>query len=360
MSKLLISYINKLAEATITCSSEHPSFPCENVVHRWYKKTWRSKYGAGSDWGLFRITTANQNIYFNEGAGNLTATLTPGDYDITSLLVEIKTQMDAAGATYTPTFDETTMKWSIAITAGTFKLLLSNQTDAAWDVLGYTGAVDTALAASHTADEIRIHTSEFLYIDLGATETLRVNVLKNHNLQSTAIITVRYYSDAFVTLVDSEVLTWHASQIGARTAQSYRYIAYEISDPSNPDGFIEIGLAWGGDSVVPHYGFNPEHTRDPEDPSTESESDDGQLSTIQRTRYDNWTYSFDAVKPTDVPAMDAIFEEIGKTRPCILVEAPPTLGDIGEDFKYARFTGWSWTHITGEYYSFEVEVKGER
>jgi hypothetical protein len=361
MSKLLISYESLWAAGTVTASTEHPSFPATNTQHRWYKKPWRSNYGSGSNWGLFRITTANQEIYFNEGAGDLNATLTSGDYDSATLCTEIKTRMDAAGATYTVTYSDVTNKFTIAITAGTFKLLLTSTADAAWETLGWTSGVDTALAASHTSEELRIHTSELLYCNAGATSSIRFIDLKGHNLQATAIVTVRYYSDAFVTLVDSEVMTWHSGQIAIRTAQSYHYFAIEVSDPDNPDGYVEVGLVWAGDADVLRYGFTMDRSMLPEDPSIVTSSDDGQESTIQLTKFKGWTYTFDAIEPnTDRPLLLAIFEEIGKTRPCFIVEAPPDSGDVGEDAEYVTLPEWEWAHIAGLYWSLALGVRTQR
>lgn len=359
MSKLLISYVNDWAAGTVTASSEHPSFPAINTQHRWFKKTWRSKYGVGSAWGLFRITSANCKIYFNEGGANLTATLTTGDYDATTLLAEIKARMDAAGATYTPAFSDVTMKFSVAITAGTFKFLLSNQTNAAWDTLGFTGIVDTALALSHTADKIRIHTEELVYCNFGSVKTIKDVILKNHNLQSTAVIQARYYSDAFVTLVDTETLTWHAGQIGIRTEKVYQYAAFYVSDPTNPDGYVEVGLAWFGGEFIPHYGYNGEREGTPQDPSIVTSSEDGQESTIQMSHFKEWNYAFDAVTAADRATWVTIFALIGSTRPCFIVEAP-SAADIGLTAQYIRLMEWKETHLVGTFWTLELSVRSER
>jgi hypothetical protein len=361
MSKLLISYINSWAAGTVTASTEHPSFPATNSQHRWYKKPWRSRYGTDSGWGLFRIVAGTSKLYFDEGGAELTATITAGDYNADTLCAEIKTQMEAAGAlTFTVTYDDATNFFTIA-GSGNFSLHLSSTTNAIWASIGWTSGVDTASAATHTAEEIRIHTSELLYCDAGATADLRFIAIKGHNLQSTATVTVRYYSDAFVTLVDSEALTWHAGQIAARTAQSYRYFSVEASDPDNPDGFIEIGLVWAGSASVLHYGFAMERSMIPEDPSIVSSSDDGQESTIQMTKYKGWTYTFEAVEPnTDKPLLLAIFEEIGKTRPCFISEAPPASGDIGATAEYVTLPEWEWSHIAGLYWALTLGVRTQR
>jgi hypothetical protein len=361
MSKLLISYINDWAAGTVTASSEHPSFPAINSQHRWHKKPWRSRYGVGSGWGLFRIIAGTSKLYFDEGGAELTATITAGDYNADTLCAEIKTQMEAAGAlTYTVTHDDTSKLFAIA-GSGNFSLHLSTTTNAIWGSIGWISGVDTASAAAHTAEELRIHTSEFLYCAAGKTSDIRLVTIKGHNLQATATITVRYYSDAFVTLVDSEALTWHAGQIAARTAKSYAYYSIEISDPSNADGFVEIGLAWIGSASVLHYGFTMDRSMLPEDPSIVTSSDDGQESTIQLTKYKGWTYTFEAVEPnTDKPLLLAIFEEIGKTRPCFISEAPPTSGDIGTVAEYVTFPEWEWSHIAGLYWALTLGVRTQR
>lgn len=54
------------------------------------------------------FNSSNNIIYFNEGGGTLTATLTQGCYDEAKLCTEIKTQMEVAGAlTYTVVVENT-------------------------------------------------------------------------------------------------------------------------------------------------------------------------------------------------------------------------------------------------------------
>lgn len=359
MSNILISYVNDWDTGTVTSSTSHPSFPAINTQQRWFKKTWRTKYGAGSSWGLFRVTASNCKIYFNEGAGNLTATLTVGDYDTTTICTEIKTRMDIAGATYTATYSDTTNKCTIAKTTGTFKLLLSNQVNAAFSMLGWTAIIDTALAASHTAPLIRINTEAFLYCNLGSAKTIKFLALKNHNLQSTATIEVCYYSDAFVTLVATDTMTWHADTIAMRTSRSYQYIAFRFVDIDNPNLYIEIGRAWVGTEFIPHYGFTNERTYTPQDLSIVSSSDDGQESTIQLTHFAEWNYTFDAMTAADRLIFADIFLKVGKTLPCFIAEYPPII-DVGLEAKYVKIIENEEPHLIGGYWGLAWTVRTER
>jgi hypothetical protein len=339
-----LSYINLLDAATLTPSSEHLSFPASNVQHRWFVKPWRSKYGAGSDWGRFIVSAANQVLSFNEGGGVLTATLVTGTYDTATLCAQIKTQMEAAGAlTYTVTYSDTTNLFTIA-GSGAFVLTLSVTANSAFPMLGWTAVINTASLASHTAPAIRIHTSESLAFDLGAAHNLYWIAIKNHNLQAGATIQVLFYSDAWVTLAETETLTWKAGLIVGTLNQYYRYVAIRIVDVDNPDLYIEIGRPWLGVLVRPRWGFTAERTLVPNDPSVIAESENGQASSIQRTKYDAWDYNFDGIDPDDKVDLDAIHAEVGSSKALFICE-DPDLADMTPVTKYVTISSWEWEHV---------------
>lgn len=295
-------------------------------------------------------------------AQRFTATLTTGDYDAATLAVEIGTQMDAAGTlTYTVTYSESTYKFTFAAT-GYHVLFTSISTSCDWRIFGFAYvAYDQRIATSRTSALPTIHTEEFLFCDAGATSTLRFLAIKNHNLQSSAKISIRYYSDAFLTEVDHEDLTWSAGQIAVRISESYEYFAVRISDMTNPVGYVEVGLVWAGDAAQLHYGFTPDRGRVPEDPSVISASEDGQESSIQLSRYADRTYAFDAIEPnTDYDYLEAVFQEIGKSRPCFIVEAPPVLGDVSDSAQYVKIVEWEWSHLAGGYWSLEIATRSKR
>jgi hypothetical protein len=71
---------------------------------------------------VYPINEFNQNVYFNEGAATLTATLTPNDYTGAQFATEIKTRMDAAGGqVYTVTYDAQSKKLTLSA-PGNFQL----------------------------------------------------------------------------------------------------------------------------------------------------------------------------------------------------------------------------------------------
>lgn len=100
------------------------------------------------------VGATNNKIDFDEGGGELTATLSSGDYSLATLITEIQTQMDTVGAnTYTVTRNTTTESINVAST-GNVTLLPATGTNAANSalvkLLGFIS--DTASGTSHDAE----------------------------------------------------------------------------------------------------------------------------------------------------------------------------------------------------------------
>jgi hypothetical protein len=510
-----ISHINLIDSAAISAySTQHLSFPASNVQHRWFVKPYRSRYGEDSGWGLFRVTAANQNIYFgeqkvlngtmeswasatnpNNWAENLTGTstvnqeatekrfgsyscrfdvdgaesavnitqsvvlvaggahkisfwhntpvgstlafqfvdsaanvylasdgtwtaastyvhatgtgawafftldfsahasytnytlavhrgdsmasksqyvddvavsqrytaaLTVGDYDATTLAAEMKTRMDAAGGTYTITYSDTTNKFTIA-GSQTFILYWLNITNAAWGLIGFSLSQtrDSAISTTITSTYMRIHSLEEVRYDLGAESNIYFAAVKNHNLQSTSTPQIVFWSDAFITEAEIESMTWNEAFMVVPLNQFYRYVGFRAADVDNPDTYIEIGRLWIGEWFKPRIGFSMERERVPNDPSVIAESENGQASSIQRTKFDTWNYTFEGVDPTDKDTFDAIFAEVGTSKPIMICEDPDA-ADLTVNTKYVTITSWEWKHIAGEWWRLELEVKEER
>jgi len=89
--------------------------------------------------GNIVITTANQDLDFDEGGGPLLATITAATYTPTTLCAEMKTQLEAAGAlTYTITYSGNVFR--ISSSAGTLNLNAAtgpNIADGIWATIGF-------------------------------------------------------------------------------------------------------------------------------------------------------------------------------------------------------------------------------
>lgn len=99
------------------------------------------------------IDSTNNKINFNEGSGELTATLDSGTYSLTDLMTAVKTAMDAVGTlVYTVSVDRDSRIVTISSTSN-FDLLISTGTNVpvgAWTILGFTGGADLTGATTHS------------------------------------------------------------------------------------------------------------------------------------------------------------------------------------------------------------------
>jgi hypothetical protein len=111
-----------------------------------------------------------------------------------------------------------------------------------------------------------------LKIDLGSVKTITVAALSGHNLTSSATVVfsaidanpiiysptteVRFvsalaYTGYILTEASEKLTTETPDYLITGTSESVvQYCYFEINDPTNPDGFIEIGRVWVGEYIT--------------------------------------------------------------------------------------------------------------
>ena len=369
MPNIRFYHTNLWALGTISASSYHPNFPAANTQIRWKTRTWRSNYEAltttaNKSRGTFIIDANNRQVYFNEGGGNLNATLTMGNYTPTTLAAEIETQLEATGAhNYTVEYLDTGL-FRITDDTLTVNLLLSNQTNAIWDTIGFTGVIDTGLLAVHTADELRIHTEDYLTVDCGAAILIYGVFVYVGNLTSSGVIKIQFSTDNFAT-ISAEYTLVEGDTCWAYTwnhGMTYRYWRIHVSDPTNPDCFVELGLVFLGQYFEPTIGFRPKRTRNKDDNSLVSLSEGGQVSSIQRNKSMNWDYKFDLAEPK--ASWDAMYELVGTSLALVVLEKPSNPESAAftnpeNNAYYVRFSSWKEKHLAGQRWGVDIGVKEE-
>lgn len=100
---------------------------------------------------IYNITSSNNVIYFNDGA-NVSATITPGSYTISSLTSAIATAMTSASSsakTYTVTYSTSTFLLTISTTAGYTLTFGTNTTNSIAQTIGFPNS-NTASASAQT------------------------------------------------------------------------------------------------------------------------------------------------------------------------------------------------------------------
>jgi hypothetical protein len=113
--------------------------------------------GLGFYFNPITITSSNKYIDFNDGGGQENASITTKTYkDPHALADAIESAMDALTAdTITVTYSDSTGKFTLASTGGTFSLLWNTGTNTANTIgttIGFTVAADDTGAATYTSD----------------------------------------------------------------------------------------------------------------------------------------------------------------------------------------------------------------
>lgn len=103
----------------------------------------------------FDVDSSNNKLDFDEGGGELTATITSGSYTLTEYAAALETALNVAGGfTYTVTVARATRKLTIATSDGNFSLLAQTGSSigvGAWTMMGFA-ATDLSGAMTYTSD----------------------------------------------------------------------------------------------------------------------------------------------------------------------------------------------------------------
>ena len=362
--KVRIGYKNYWRDGTIIAqSSEHPQFPSENTQDDDKALHWRSRHGSGSGNGRFAIGATNKYIDFDEGGAELTATLTEGNYNGQTLATEIKTRMDAAGGTYTVTYSESTGKFTIART-GNFTLRWQSGTNTANTVGGTIGFIITADdtgAETYTSDYMRIHTSEYIAVDLGSALEYDFVCLLNHNLQSGATITFYGADDsAFTSNVVSDTLTYYGNNLFKflSAARTKRYVRIYVVDVDNPSGYVKIGTIVVCKYIeFARYPKPSGYWKGEDNPSLVDLSDSQNLFADDKPRLFKRSYPFEGLSNTDASNIIAMQTECGDHKGIVVCIDPDnpntasewvTLAELSE-VAYQHVNYWNWTMAVREH-----------
>lgn len=352
----------------IFASSENADFPATNVGHEFRSKVWRSS-------GYFVVTSSNNKINFKESGGGpeLTATVTVGNYGVTTLRAAVKSAMEAVTAnarTYTVTQSAVTGKWTIA--GSTFlSLLFSTGTNAATslrDVIGFSSN-DFTGSTSYTGPKTAIHTEEGIVIDLQSAEEIDTLALvfdprAGIKLSNGATVTLQASaSNAWTTPLYSQSLTvdntWSIVTLYLSTAQEYRYWRIKIVDPENANLYVELGTVMLGKARdigrCPDNGFEVKYL---------------EQSKIERNAYGNeyvdvypvkrsLAFNFNILDYTVKKSIEESFALVGNREPIFVMLDPTEVLFDKDDFavygKYDKDVAFK--HIIRNYFSSGINIE---
>lgn len=344
----------------LASSTEHPQWPVENIQDDILVLPWRSRYGSTTGNGLFVVSNSNHHIDFDEGGAELNAVLTNGNYNGQTLATEIKTQMDAAGGTYTVTYSESTGKFTIYRAAGNFTIRWNTGTNKANDangLLGFSDAADDTGADTFTSDTVVCHTNEYIDFDLGSALEYDSIALLNHNLSATATITVSGADDsAFTTNVVNDSITHSGNNIYQflGTARTKRYVRLAIIDKDNSSCYVQVGCFVVGKYFAPNRVFGPYTEGEVDNTDLEYSPSNNVFTVQERPALINRDYTFKGLNATSIASIRLLLAEVG-IRKAIWICTDSTAANANSFWSKLRETSppqceqygyWSWTMPT--------------
>lgn len=239
------------ANVAISATSEDPEFPSSNFRSYIRSKKYRST-------GFFVIDSTNLKLDFQEvlAGPQLTATIAAGSYTPTTLAAAIVTAMQAAGTKlYSASFSATTGLWTIATTNGTYLKLLSNTgTNVAtgiWSTIGFDTAADYSGALTYDGAKIALHSYEAITFDLGSAQQIDTFVLlfdpvSGLKLSPNAVVRIQGNATNNFAAPAVDVVVTASTQFNIfsqywSSGQNYRYWRVKVTDPANPNLYVELG-----------------------------------------------------------------------------------------------------------------------
>jgi hypothetical protein len=309
----------------IVLTDYHPDYPVSKVQNIWTDYAYRSKYGASSGWGYFKITTSNQWVDFDEGGSELNAQLTVGDYDADTLCTEIKTRMEAVGAyTYNITYEESLHKFRIQSPTGNFTLRWSSGTHSSTsvgDTIGFDVTADDTGLSLYTADYVRIHTSAAVVIDSLATASIATKACAVYGLNLTATpqaFKLQRYTTSWVDVATFDYDSTNKRAICFYTEVSDDKYRIYIEDRINSDYYIQVGAILLGDYEELSRGYEYGASSDVEDSSEHMYSKKGYITVAVGYRRKRRAVVYE-VLDADEQKLDKIFNLVGKEHPFVFV-----------------------------------------
>jgi hypothetical protein len=295
-------------------------FPASNVVSMNRANLWVTN-------GNFKVDATNNRLYITIGATPYTVTLTNGNYTGATLGTHITSKiLTATSLAITCTY-LSSYKFHWESVATNFKLVLSNQTAAIWNDIGLTGLVDiTVLTSGELDGEIRIHTHEYVYFDLGYAMDISFFALmpqRNYSNMLTVGATINI-SASNVNDITTAPLSVNVGSgvegiyyfLETGTPVSYRYVWITIVDPANPFGpnLVFSQMFLGGYVALPNRTVDANFTIQDVDRALRTESQAGGLYFERYGRHKRYSnLKFSNMTRAETTAIQQLYYDIGKS-----------------------------------------------
>ncbi len=312
-------------------------------------------------------------IYINDGSDK-TVTLTVGTYTYTTLAAHIQTKLLASSTSWTCTYDFSggTFRFTIARSvSGTLRF--TQTTNAAWDMLGYTLAADTA-GTSFIAQEQRNHTMEryewALPVAQSPTFFAAVGAIsESFKVSESATCTLKcnnmpvWTSPALTISLDVRDSGIHRF-LDDQADVLFHYFCFEVIDRTNPLGpeGLEFGRIWLGDhTTITSSNVATGYSRKLVDPSLVQKSESGTRYVNRRPKYRTFSgMEIQNLTATDRLELEAMFDRLGLDQSFFFSMDPANAisTTLDELTFYAQFTREpELRHLIRDIYTLSLELE---
>ena len=197
-------------------------------------------------------------------------------------------------------------------------------------------------------------TDTTVVIDLGENLTATSFFLVNHNLTSSATITLEANdTDVWTSPAHTESISYSADMIYKLFAsKTYRYWRLVISDATNPDGLIKFGGAFLGTYITVDQ-FSHVLTHDRMDTTIQLRSNSGQVYNDVGSLYDIYDLNFPRITDTDKSNLET-YKNTNRMKPCYIMLDETSV----TEFKpiYGVISGIKFSRVFDDFYTTSMKV----
>ena len=344
----------------ITASSAQTDYPVSNLQDSNRTKQWKAA-------GNFVIDSTNENFYIDDGSPK-TVAITNGEYTGDGLATRIETDLNLSSSGWTVSYSSSTYKFSV--THASADIDFSSTTNAIWDTIGYTGSTDVTLSGSPLeADEIRIHSLEYIDIDFGANA---------YDLRFWGLITsigsvMGMSNSSTVTIKANNTYSWTSPPIDQSFTRNdqgyfdfladgsnYRFARIEFQDRTNPNGpgAINASYVYVGDFIdFSTTNIASGFQKQTNDPSNVQTAQSGRRFFNTRNRFTSFNnIAIQLPSRADRLTFEQFVHDFGLSNPFFISIDPGTMisDDLAELTKFVNFDGLpTLNHVFVDYYNIQ-------
>jgi hypothetical protein len=198
--------------------------------------------------------------------------------------------------------------------------------------------------------------AQVISIDLGTAYEYNFACLLNHNIQAIATV-IQIEGATNSTFTEGGVtddLTYYGNNLFMflGTSRTKRYVRINVTDTTNPSGYIKIGTIIIGKYIeLARYPKPSGYSKGEDNPSLVDLSDSQNLFVDDKPRLFKRSYPFEGLSDTDASNIIAMQEECGDHKGIVVCTDPDnpntasefvTLADLNE-VQYSHPNYWNWT-----------------